>query len=514
MLVRLRKNLKFNAIGRNFIDFTRSEVYYSTASRLDDPIFLSQSMTALELGRPPKKTKVFRNIILVILLALIVAGGYFVVPKFEWHKPEVKITPDTDTLGLAPIEIEIHETGTGLKSVAVTLSAAGSERSLYSQEFDAPLMQTKVTIDSAKLAGIKEGPAVFRVTARDRSLWSFFRGNETVIQKNVTIDITPPALELIADDPYINFGGVGLIAYKTSADAVTSGVKIGGYFFPGYKGQTKDPETYIAFFAHPYNVPENQKAVLLATDKAGNSRELRLAYTLKDVKYKKSTIPVSDDFIQTKVAPLLNDVGARQGSPKDVFVKVNHDLRKENEDKIREVGQKTADRILWSGPFIQLSNSKVEANFADARTYIYHDQPIDTAYHLGFDLSVTKKYPVEAANSGIVTFVGDLGIYGNTVIIDHGLGLSTLYGHLSSIDVKEGQQIKERQIIGKTGETGLAVGDHLHFATLLQGIPVLPKEWWDPKWIKDNIQPKLESATETASEEEKPVRKAARKRRR
>jgi murein DD-endopeptidase MepM/ murein hydrolase activator NlpD len=156
----------------------------------------------------------------------------------------------------------------------------------------------------------------------------------------------------------------------------------------------------------------------------------------------------------------------------------------------------------------------VEANFADARTYIYRHEAIDTAYHLGFDLSVTKKYHIEAANSGVVSFVGDLGIYGNTVIIDHGLGLSTLYAHLSSIDVKEGDQIKQQQIIGKTGETGLAVGDHLHFATLLQGVPVLPKEWWDPKWIKDNIQPKLESPIEASSGEERPVQKAARKRRR
>ncbi|HSE85871.1 MAG TPA: M23 family metallopeptidase [Candidatus Binatia bacterium] len=471
-------------------------------------------MTALELGRPPRRTNVVRNVIVVILLAGIVGGSYVLIPKFEWHKPQVKITPDSDTIGLAPIEIEINETGTGLKSVAVTLSAAGTERSLISETYDPPVMQTKVTVASSKLSGIKEGPAVFRISARDRSLWSFFRGNEAVIQKNVTIDITPPALELISDDPYVNFGGVGLVAYKTSSDALTSGVKIGNYFFPGYKGQTKDPNTYIAFFAHPYNVSEDEKAVLVASDKAGNSRELRLAYILKDVKYKKSTIPISDDFIQGKVAPLLNDVGARQGNPKDIFIKVNNGLRKENEDKIRVVGQKTANRMLWSGPFVQLSNSKVEANFADARTYLYRDQAIDTAYHLGFDLSVTKRYPVEAANSGVVSFVGDLGIYGNTVIIDHGLGLSTLYGHLSSIDVKEGDQIKQQQIIGKTGETGLAVGDHLHFATLLQGTPVLPKEWWDAKWIKDNIQPKLDSSTETSNEEEKPVRKASRKRRR
>jgi murein DD-endopeptidase MepM/ murein hydrolase activator NlpD len=471
-------------------------------------------MTALELGRPPRRTNVLRNIIIVFLLAVLVAGGYFLVPKFEWYKPQVKITPDTDTIGLAPIEIEINEKGTGLKSVAVTLSAGGTEHSLFSQEYDSPVMQTKVTILSSKLTGIKEGPAVFRVSARDRSLWGFFKGNETVIQKNVSIDITPPALELIADDPYINFGGTGVITYKTSPDAVRSGVKIGNYFFPGYKGQTKDPETYIVFFAHPYDVSEAEKAVLVATDKAGNSREMRLAYTLKDVRYKKSTIPISDDFIQAKVAPLLSDVGARQGSPKDIFVKVNQGLRKENEDKIRVVGQKTANRMLWSGPFSQLSNSKVEANFADARTYIYHNEPIDTAYHLGFDLSVTKRYPVEAANSGIVSFTGDLGIYGNTVIIDHGLGLSTLYGHLSSIDVKEGEQIKQQQIIGKTGETGLAVGDHLHFATLLQGVPVLPKEWWDAKWIRDNIQPKLDSSKESSTEEEKSLRKATRKRRR
>ncbi len=425
-------------------------------------------MTALELGRPPRRTNVLRNIAIVFLLAVLVAGGYFLVPKFEWYKPQVKITPDTDTIGLAPIEIEINEKGTGLKSVVVTLSAGGTERSLFSEEYDQPVMQTKVTILSSKLTGIKEGPAVFRVSARDRSLWGFFKGNETVIQKNVSIDITPPALELIADDPYINFGGTGVIAYT----------------------------------------------VLVATDKAGNSREMRLAYTLKDVRYKKSTIPISDDFIQAKVAPLLSDVGARQGSPKDIFIKVNHGLRKENEDKIRMVGQKTANRMLWSGPFSQLSNSKVEANFADARTYIYHNEAIDTAYHLGFDLSVTKRYPVEAANSGIVSFTGDLGIYGNAVIIDHGLGLSTLYGHLSSIDVKEGEQIKQQQIIGKTGETGLAVGDHLHFATLLQGVPVLPKEWWDAKWIRDNIKPKLDSSTETSTDEEKPVQKATRKRRR
>jgi murein DD-endopeptidase MepM/ murein hydrolase activator NlpD len=476
-------------------------------------------MSALEIGKPARRFKPVLNVVYLLLFIGLIAGAYFVMPRFEWHAPQIKLTPDSDTIGLAPLEIDVTERGTGLKSFSVTLNAGGTEHVLASEQYDQPLMEKKTSLAlSSKLTGLKEGPAVLRVAARDRSLWSFFKGNETVVQKNLTIDITPPVVELIADDAYINFGGVGLIVYKPSADTVASGVKIGNYFFPGYKAQTKDPNAYVAFFAHPYNVPENEKAQLIAADKAGNTRQLRLAYTLKGVSYKKSTISLTDDFIQGKVAGLLNDVGARQGTLKDIFVKVNRDLRKENEEKIKSVTQKSTPSKLWSGVFSQLSNSKVEANFADARTYTYQNAVIDNAYHLGFDLSVTKHYPVEAANSGNVAFVGDLGIYGNTIILDHGLGLFTLYSHLSSIDVKDGDSIKKTQIIGKTGETGLAAGDHLHFGVYLHGVAVLPKEWWDEKWLRDNIYPKLEGtqtdgAAEAAAETKVAAKKPGRRRR-
>jgi murein DD-endopeptidase MepM/ murein hydrolase activator NlpD len=209
------------------------------------------------------------------------------------------------------------------------------------------------------------------------------------------------------------------------------------------------------------------------------------------VKYKKSTIALSDGFLANKIVPLIEDVAARQGTPKEQFIAVNKALRKVNEDKITEVTSKATPSILWSGAFAQLSNSKVEANFADARTYTYNGEPIDTAFHLGYDLSVTKHYPIEASNSGTIAFTGDLGLYGNAVIIDHGLGLFTLYGHMSQIDVKVGDTVKKLQIIGRTGETGFAGGDHLHFGIYLDGVAVLPVEWWDSKWIEDNIAPKL-----------------------
>jgi len=232
----------------------------------------------------------------------------------------------------------------------------------------------------------------------------------------------------------------------------------------------------------------------VATDKAGNTKEMPLVYELKNVKYRKSTLQLSDGFLQ-KITPLLSNAADRQGTPKEVFVRINKDLRKANEDNIRKITSKTTPSILWKGAFSQLSNSKVEANFADERTYMYNGEQVDKAYHLGYDLSVTKHYPVEAANSGTVAFAGDLGIYGNAVVLDHGLGLFTLYGHLSSIDVKVGDSVTQRQVLGKTGETGMAGGDHLHFGVYLDGVAVLPVEWWDQKWIDDNITPKLAGLT-------------------
>ena len=474
-------------------------------------------MSALEFGKPRRRFVPGGGIFLVVLLVLVVGAGIWLAPRFEWHKPQIKISPDSDTIGLGALAIEATDRGSGLKSFSVNLNSGGTDFPLVSEQYEQPVMQKNYTLAlSSKLAGLKEGPAVLRISARDRSLWSFFRGNETSVQKNITIDITPPTLELVADDRYVNFGGVGVVVYKSAADAVSSGVKIGNYFFPGYKGQIKDhPDQFIAFFAHPYNVGEDQRATLVAADKAGNTREMRLVYELKNVKYKKSTIPISDEFITSKVAPLLNDVAARQATPKDVFIKVNRDLRKENEDKIRSITSKTTPSALWKGAFKQLSNSKVEANFADARTYIYKDTVIDKAYHVGYDLSVTKHYAAEASNSGVVAFVGDLGIYGNTVIIDHGLGLFTLYSHLSSIDVKAGDQVKQGQAIAKTGETGLAAGDHLHFGVYLDGVPILPVEWWDQKWINDNVQPKLDGSSADNIErpkDTKPARKPLRKR--
>jgi len=173
------------------------------------------------------------------------------------------------------------------------------------------------------------------------------------------------------------------------------------------------------------------------------------------------------------------------------FLRINGDLRKKNNAALSDLRLKTEQKILWEGPFVQLGNSKVESQFADQRSYIYKGKKVDQQMHLGFDLSVTKNVAVVAANSGRVLHASDLGIYGNCVVIDHGYGLQSIYGHLSSFDVKPGDEVKKGQTIAKSGSTGLAGGDHLHYSMQVDGVQINPVEWWDAHWIHDRILSKL-----------------------
>lgn len=90
-------------------------------------------------------------------------------------------------------------------------------------------------------------------------------------------------------------------------------------------------------------------------------------------------------------------------------------------------------------------------------------------------------------------------------MIDHGCGLFSMYSHLSRMETEVKKEVKKGDILGRTGATGMAGGDHLHFAMLVQGVVVNPIEWWDEHWIRDNIELKMKWAEGTAPTE--PVRR-------
>ena len=302
---------------------------------------------------------------------------------------------------------------------------------------------------------------------------------------------------------FINHGGAEFVVYRATPADVESGVRVGDLTYPGFPaagvGIKADAATKVAFFALLHEQDLNTPISLYARDPAGNEATTGLDRRAFAKPFRRSRISIDDRFLQ-RVVPAIAATTPDMNlstTPTDLaasFLRINGDLRRRNALTIAELAKKTSAEMLWKDAFQPLGNASVEAGFADNRTYVYLGEEIDRQVHLGFDLAVTQRIPVLAANTGVVVYAADLGIYGNCVIVDHGLGVQSLYAHLSSIDVKEGARVEKGHVLGRSGTTGLAGGDHLHFTMLVNGQPVNPVEWWDPKWMQDRVLRKVAEA--------------------
>jgi murein DD-endopeptidase MepM/ murein hydrolase activator NlpD len=323
------------------------------------------------------------------------------------------------------------------------------------------------------------------------------------VSRDIEVRLEPPRIAVVSTKHYINHGGSEMVIYRATPPDVDSGVRVGTMEYRGYPASgagipNADPALKVAFFALLYDQPLDTPIAAFARDAAGNESKVSFIDDEFEKTFRKSRIPVDDRFFARVVPEILShSPQLKVDDPNDLlagFLKVNGELRRINAEQIATLTAKSPAEILWKGPFVQLGNSQVEAAFADARTYMYDGKEVDQQTHLGFDLAVTANVPVHAANSGTVVNADWLGIYGNCVIIDHGMGVASLYGHLSSIDVKVGDTVSKGQTLGRSGMTGLAGGDHLHFTMLVGGQPVNPVEWWDPHWIQDRVERKLMDA--------------------
>jgi len=217
-------------------------------------------------------------------------------------------------------------------------------------------------------------------------------------------------------------------------------------------------------------------------------------------RFAEKTMPVTDDFLSRKVPELLAANNLDQsGDLVEGYLRINRELRAATEVRVRQACRDSAPTPLWQDAFLRLPNSAPLSGFADRRSYVHDGKTIDQQTHLGFDLASLRGSPVPAANAGRVVFAGPLGIYGNAVIIDHGLGVFSLYGHLSEIGATAGAQVGRGDTIGKTGDTGLAAGDHLHFSMMIHGVHVDPVEWWDAHWMQDHVEMRLAEYPRAAS---------------
>jgi murein DD-endopeptidase MepM/ murein hydrolase activator NlpD len=439
--------------------------------------------------------KFFIYSVLAILLIVIIGGAVVAFLTLEGTAPVITPIVIPDRLGKRiHIEAEVMDEGRGLKEVRCFLSQGKKTIELEPKIFPALSWwhgsdAKRVRINwGAMLSeyGLTEGDAQLILTAYDYSWRNSLKGNSTTYKKDVRIDFTPPSVAIKSIFHNINTGGAGMVSYAANEPLARTGVWVNELFFPAYKvNQEKD---YAALIAVPFDAKPPIQIVVEAEDIAGNSIKLNVPNKIAYKSIKKDVIHLSDNFIASKALELSSHYSELKGNPLEMFLQINKTIRQKNDDEIRSITlQHTEPSFLFQRPFLRLPNAQARAGFADERHYIYQGKEIDVTNHMGVDLASLEHAPIPAANRGRVVFVGYLGIYGNSVIIDHGMGLFSLYSHLSEFKTVPNNMVEQGDVIGLTGMTGLAGGDHLHYGMLINGIYVNPIEWWDAKWLQERI---------------------------
>ena len=432
--------------------------------------------------------------LIIIAVILFIAGlcWLYFNNYLEREKPAIKLNQEISAIGKhKKIEITFSDQKSGLAHITVEVIQDNKGHMLATQKFTSRGVKQKflsLTLDTTALK-IHDGPAVIKFSARDHSL---FR-NKTILSQSVKIDTMPPQITVLNSINYANQGGTCLITYRTSKPVTSTGVYMNDYYTAGYTLFIDNKPTSVTYFAIPITATRNKtKMFVYAQDDAGNEAKVALPCQIKEKKFRADKMNLGESFLQQKMPEFQASLPALQGKTTlEIFTYVNGQMRDDNFKTIQTICQKSAPQKLWEGTFLRLPRSKPMALFGDKRTYLVGGKPIANSLHVGVDLASTANAAIEAANNGVVVFTGSLGIYGNAVIIDHGLGVFSLYGHLSSIDTAVGKTVKKEGVIGRSGISGLAGGDHLHFSIIVGGQFVNPQEWWDPHWIENNITRKM-----------------------
>ena len=448
-----------------------------------------------------KAKKIIYSLALIPLLIILFLFGWFFTILFEGEKPAVLLEPLPEFLSKGQVfTVSMRDAKRGLKTLKVSVNQGGREITILEDKFPFKGLlnrrgvhdyKKEILVDPSALR-LAQGEVDLFVQVWDYSKRSGGDGNLTLIQHKIVVDTIPPAIRPISRMHNINVGGSGLIVYQTSSDTLESGVFVNKLFFPGFlSGDESKKGICVCYFAVPHHIDPKPSITLWARDKAGNITNAGFYFHIRNRQFRTDKINLTDRFLDL-VLPYFSFYPLdSEKSDIEKYLTVNNKLREESHNTLNQLKDKTEPARLWDGAFLRMKNAATMARYADHRIYLYRGKKVDEKDHLGIDLASLANSPVQASNHGRVIFVDRLGIYGNTVVLDHGQGLASVYGHLSKAEVILDQRVEKSAVIGHTGQTGLAGGDHLHFAMMLNGVFVDPIEWWDPHWIEDNVSRKL-----------------------
>jgi len=453
-------------------------------------------------------------LLLVLVLLLIGAPAFLFLSSTETG---ISVNPPVGAISLeTPVHVHLINPH-GVRSVTVTVEQDGKSYAAPAVETTARRILVErharprdLTVNVGKQSApeLHDGKARLIVAAVSNDL----RARTDSVSMDVDVEIAPPRVVADGVQHYINQGGSEMATFTPSGAWTEAGVKVGDRTFRSFP-LPDHPGQYFSLFAFSWQLPIDTAISVYASNPSGASAKTTFWYKVFPKKFRASTIALESMNIDR----IVNQIDTEHKVPGDLvqrFVYINSVMRVANNKTLADLRFQTEPKFLWTGAFLPMVDSTVESRFADDRTYTWQGKKVDEQTHLGFDLAKLAHSPIPASNDGRVIWAQDLGIYGNCIVIDHGYGLQTIYGHLSEFLVKKGDMVKKGQIIGKTGSTGLAGGDHLHFTMQVDGVQVNAVEWWDPHWVKDRILSKLGATIAVTAESEPPapVRRAKRRR--
>ena len=439
------------------------------------------------MSRRSRNTKV--TMFFVLLFTIIIFLFVFFSSTFERNAPIIEAENTIYWNTRDKIEIAIKD-DFAIKKIMIEYSTNNdpNKQLLVNQNTNSKEVNTILELPKPKFNENIE-KYVVTIKATDSSLWNWFSGNVSEKIINVVIDNKKPEVSVLANSYNITKGGAASVVFYAHDDNLTDlFIEVNSNVFKATPFVKEN--YYIALIAWDLR-DDNFEARIVAKDKANNITKERIPYFYTNKKYRTSNISVNDNFIDGKIKDLYEANSTTTITDKaKMFDYVNATLRAENEKIIHKLTKIISDEMVSDfrlNVFLPLKNGMKVADFGDHRFYKYNDEQISESYHLGLDLASTRMAPITLSNAGKVVFAQDNGIYGLNLIIDHGLGLYTLYGHCTQKNVEIDDIVNAKSTIASTGTSGLALGDHLHFGVLVQGVEVRPEEWMDTKWMKDNI---------------------------
>lgn len=478
-----------------------------------------------------------RSVIFFFFLMAILVPGLIIAWKtvhenfLEKSPPVITILETPEGVGSEPVkfDVEFVDDLSGLSEILVRYEQNRRIVNLKKIKLDQRKVRKRtipISINGKEL-GLLPGKVKFSFVGFDKSFWS----NSRRVDLFLDVDFTPPELEIVTTEHNARKGGVELVFYRVKGGALSgdfgpgpnrdssvskfvgfSGVKMSTWLFPGFPAHTLDtvfeayPDLYFSLFPVPLDFEASRgSAVIFARDGVGNVNTKRLPLKIGSSKAKRVTYELDLHTLETQAAALwpsyealVEGADVSFSEPKDIndllkrYREFNVRFRKEVDERIGKLLSKPRMTKYWRGRLGRQTGYTQVYGYNETQNFEFEGSGAGVVISGGVGYSSLKERPVRAANNGVVVFCGELGPLGTSVILDHGFGLSSLYGNLSECISREGTLANANDVIGKSGRSGLNHFSGVHFEVRVQGLPVNPEEWWDRRWIRDHLDKKVE----------------------